>query len=65
VHHLCSRIPFYRLPEVLRNHPELAAVGRITILKSFACVKLALWDEAKRKLVSFETLRRERRATKK
>ena len=25
VHHLCSRIPFYRLPHVLRDHPELAA----------------------------------------
>ena len=24
VHHLCSRIPYYRLPKVLRDHPELA-----------------------------------------
>ena len=24
VHHLCSRIPYYRLPRVLRDHPELA-----------------------------------------
>ena len=23
VHHLCSRIPYYRLPQVLRDHPEL------------------------------------------
>ena len=23
VHHLCSRIPYYRLPRVLRDHPEL------------------------------------------
>ncbi len=23
VHHLCSRIPYYRLPGVLRDHPEL------------------------------------------
>ena len=23
VHHLCSRIPYYRLPRVLREHPEL------------------------------------------
>ena len=61
VHHLCSRIPFYRLPEVLRNHPELAAVGKLTLWKSFACVRLTLWDEAKRKLISFETLRRERK----
>jgi len=26
VHHLCSRIPYYRLPQVLRNHPELKGI---------------------------------------
>ena len=25
VHHLCSRIPYYRLPRVLRDYPELRA----------------------------------------
>ncbi|MGI9386219.1 MAG: fatty acid desaturase, partial [Methyloligellaceae bacterium] len=30
VHHLCSRIPFYRLPQVLRDYPELGNVGRLT-----------------------------------
>ncbi len=34
VHHLCSRIPFYRLPQVLRDHPELAQIGRITLVDS-------------------------------
>ncbi|CCF19671.1 Fatty acid desaturase [Pseudorhizobium banfieldiae] len=53
VHHLASRIPFYRLPEVLRDHPELAGIGRITILDSLRCVKLVLWDEEREKLVSF------------
>jgi acyl-lipid omega-6 desaturase (Delta-12 desaturase) len=53
VHHLASRIPYYRLPEVLRDHPELAGVGRITILDSLRCVKLVLWDEEREKLVSF------------
>ena len=32
VHHLCSRIPYYRLPQVLRDHPELDAIGRLTLL---------------------------------
>ena len=27
VHHLCSGMPFYRLPQVLRDHPELGAVA--------------------------------------
>ena len=53
VHHLSSRVPYYRLPEVLRDHPELRAVGRITMLNSLSCVKLVLWSESRRKLVSF------------
>jgi omega-6 fatty acid desaturase (delta-12 desaturase) len=53
IHHLCSRIPCYRLPDVLRDHPQLAAVGRITLLQSLWCVRLALWDEDRRRLVSF------------
>ena len=57
VHHLCSRIPFYRLPRVLRDHPELRAIGRVTLLESFRCVRLVLWDEAQRRLVSFREAR--------
>jgi omega-6 fatty acid desaturase (delta-12 desaturase) len=53
VHHLCSRIPCYRLPDVLRDHPQLTAVGRITLLQSLRCVRLALWDEKGRRLISF------------
>ncbi|MGA7811053.1 fatty acid desaturase [Bradyrhizobium sp.] len=53
IHHLCSRIPCYRLPDVLRDHPELAAVGRITMLQSLRCVRMTLWDERERRLVSF------------
>jgi omega-6 fatty acid desaturase (delta-12 desaturase) len=53
VHHLCSRIPYYRLPRVLEDHPELRDVGRLTLLQSFRCVRLALWDETQRRLVSF------------
>jgi omega-6 fatty acid desaturase (delta-12 desaturase) len=57
VHHLCSRIPCYRLPRVLRDHPELRDIGRLTLLKSLSCVRLALWDEAQRRLVSFRDIR--------
>ncbi len=53
VHHLSSKVPYYRLPEVLRNHPELAQMGRITLRQSLRCVKLVLWDEQSRKLISF------------
>ncbi len=53
VHHLASRIPFYRLPEVLRDHAELADARRLTLRDSLGCARLALWDETGRRLVSF------------
>ncbi len=53
VHHLASRIPFYRLPEVLRHVPALAQTGRVSMSESVAAVRLTLWDEEKRRLVSF------------
>lgn len=54
VHHLYSRIPFYRLTEVLRDYPELANAQRLTIRESLGCVKLHLWDEKQRRLLSFK-----------
>jgi acyl-lipid omega-6 desaturase (Delta-12 desaturase) len=62
VHHLSSGIPFYRLPEVLRNHPALGEVGRLSLWESFACVRLALWDEDKGRLVSFREVPESRQA---
>ncbi len=57
VHHLSSRIPYYRLPRVLQDHPELRSVGRLTLRQSFRCVSLVLWDETERRLVSFREAR--------
>ena len=57
VHHLCSRVPFYRLQRVLREHPKLKHVGRITLRESFACVPLVLWDEQRQRMISFQQLR--------
>jgi omega-6 fatty acid desaturase (delta-12 desaturase) len=57
VHHLCSRIPFYRLQQVMREHPQLRTFARLTILQSFKCVRLALWDEQRERLVSFRDVR--------
>jgi omega-6 fatty acid desaturase (delta-12 desaturase) len=57
VHHLSSRIPFYRLTDVLEAHPELKPVSRVRLAESFRCVRLALWDEAAHRLVSFREVR--------
>lgn len=57
VHHLASRIPFYRLPEVLREVPALDSMSRVTIPESIRAVRLTLWDEHKKRLVSFAEAR--------
>ena len=56
VHHLSSRIPFHKLPQVIKDYPELKEVGRLTLWESFKAVKLTLWDEERRELVSFRDL---------
>jgi omega-6 fatty acid desaturase (delta-12 desaturase) len=56
VHHLSSRIPFYRLGEVLSDHPELRNVGRITLWDSLRSVRLTLWDSDRRRMVCFKTM---------
>ena len=53
IHHLNSMVPNYRLQECIDALPELADVNRLTLLESFRCVKLTLWDEAERRLVSY------------
>jgi acyl-lipid omega-6 desaturase (Delta-12 desaturase) len=58
VHHLASRIPFYRLPEVLREHPQFATLGRLTFLQGLRCATLAVWDSRQKRLISFGELRR-------
>ena len=62
VHHLSSRIPFYRLRQVLRDHPELNNVNRLTLWQSLRCIPLALWDENRQRLVSFSTAKHTSRA---
>jgi omega-6 fatty acid desaturase (delta-12 desaturase) len=53
IHHLASRIPFYRLPEVLKTYPHLRDLNRLTALQTLGALRLALWDESQRRLVSF------------
>ncbi len=57
IHHLYSRIPFYRLPEVLRDHASLAEINRMTIRESFSNARRHLWDESSKRLMSFSEAR--------
>ena len=53
IHHLMSRIPFYRLREALEAHPELAKVNAMTLRHTVKPFQLALWDEERQKMVTF------------
>ena len=57
VHHLNSMVPNYRLQECMDALPELSQVNRLTLRESLRCVKLTLWDENKRQLVSYREAR--------
>jgi omega-6 fatty acid desaturase (delta-12 desaturase) len=53
IHHMNSRIPFYRLPEVWDAIPEMRS-AKTTSLKPkdiMACFKLKVWDYEKQKMV--------------
>jgi omega-6 fatty acid desaturase (delta-12 desaturase) len=53
IHHLNSRIPNYRLAESMKAIPEFKALNRLTILESLKCVRLKVWDEDQRRLLTF------------
>jgi omega-6 fatty acid desaturase (delta-12 desaturase) len=57
IHHFNSRIPYYRLPKVLDDHPELGAIGRMTFWDSLKLPRLSLWCEEHKQLVSFKAAR--------
>jgi len=60
VHHLCSRIPNYRLQACLDAAPELGSIAkRITLRESLGCWRLALWDEQRGRLVRLGDLKTE------
>jgi len=53
IHHMNSRIPFYRLPEVMAAFPELQHPKRTSLAPKdiIACLKLKVWDSAQGKMV--------------
>ncbi len=46
IHHLNARVPFYRLPEVLKAIPELAKpkTTSLHVLDIIRCLRLKVWD---------------------
>lgn len=56
IHHLNARIPFYRLPEVMKAIPELQNVKKtsLSIKDILACLKLKVWDPTEGKMVGLQ-----------
>ena len=58
VHHLSARIPNYRLQRCHDENPELWKAPMMTLRDGLKTLRLALWDEGRRKLISFGEYRR-------
>jgi omega-6 fatty acid desaturase (delta-12 desaturase) len=58
IHHLNARIPFYRLPEVMRNIPELQKVKKtsLSLHDVWSCLKLKVWDSEQGKMVGLKSV---------
>ncbi|MDX6769929.1 MAG: fatty acid desaturase [Elusimicrobiota bacterium] len=53
IHHLNSRVPNYNLERAMRDNPVFQRAHRLTLRSSLRCAKLALWDEDRKRLVTF------------
>jgi omega-6 fatty acid desaturase (delta-12 desaturase) len=58
VHHINSRIPFYRLQEAMENLPELQNVTTTSwnLKDMWQCLQLKLWDEENGKMITLSQL---------
>ncbi len=58
IHHLNHRIPFYRLPEIYRDIPELQAAKTTTLspLEIIRCLRLKVWDVETQRMVGVRGL---------
>jgi omega-6 fatty acid desaturase (delta-12 desaturase) len=59
IHHMNSKIPFYRLPEVMKHFKELQQCKRTSlhIKEIISCLRLKIWDQDKRKMVGLKDIR--------
>src|SRR5689334_13703374 len=62
IHHLSSRIPNYALQQCMEENPQFQEVTTITLWSSLKSLRLNLWDEQQRQLVSFRHLQARRQA---
>lgn len=58
IHHLNSRIPFYRLPEAMASIPELQhpKKTRLTPVEIYRCLRLKVWDPDQKRMLTLSEL---------
>ena len=58
IHHLNSRIPFYRLPEAMAAIPQLQMARKtsLDIREIAACLRLKVWDPEANRMIGFREL---------
>ncbi len=61
IHHLSPRIPNYNLQRCHDADPVFEQVKPLTLLSSLRSLPTHLWDEQRKRLVSFRQVRRQRR----
>jgi omega-6 fatty acid desaturase (delta-12 desaturase) len=54
VHHLAPRIPNYRLQQCHDENPIFHDAPELTLVSGMTALRLALWDEDRRRLVRFD-----------
>jgi omega-6 fatty acid desaturase (delta-12 desaturase) len=59
IHHLSAKIPSYNLERAYRENP-LFHIKPLTLFSSLACLKWRLYDEANRRMVWWDALKRTR-----
>jgi omega-6 fatty acid desaturase (delta-12 desaturase) len=60
IHHLNSRIPFYRLPEAMEGIPELQQprTTSFTLSGIISCFRLKVWDQENGRMIGMSELKR-------
>ncbi|MEQ1852290.1 MAG: fatty acid desaturase [Chthoniobacteraceae bacterium] len=56
IHHLSSRIPNYNLERCHNSHPLFQAVKPVTLISSLKSFTYRLWDEQRKRLITYRQL---------
>jgi omega-6 fatty acid desaturase (delta-12 desaturase) len=58
IHHLNSKIPFYRLPEVMKHFKELqnCKTTSLKLREVYACFQLKVWDQEKNQMIGLKDI---------